>query len=67
MGSHARASERVWYTPKETAEALGVSLSYVARLVRQGRLPAIRTGQRAWHLTAETVLGLAKQRAGSRR
>lgn len=59
---NARANGRQWYTPTEAAKALGMDASALQRRVRSGRVPAVRTGVRAWHLTAETVLALAKQR-----
>lgn len=37
--------------------------SNLAKLVRQGKVEAVRTGKRAWHLTAATVLALAAKRA----
>lgn len=33
---------------RETAEFLGLSMSTVHRLIREGELPAIRIGKRMW-------------------
>lgn len=39
-------SSRLTFTVHETADALGLSVSITYRLIRDGRLPAIRIGRR---------------------
>jgi len=55
---------RQWYTPTEVANVLGLTRQHVCQQVREGRIPAIQTGKRAWHVTRDTVLSLAEERLG---
>lgn len=54
---------RKWYTPTEVAKSLGLSQWSVTRLIRLGRLDAVRTGPHAYHITPEAILKLAHARA----
>jgi excisionase family DNA binding protein len=39
-------SEYYWYSPKEAAERIGLHADTVLRLVKQGKLPAVRISRK---------------------
>lgn len=40
------------YSPKKTADMLGIPVSTIRAAVHSGELPAIRYNQRVWRITA---------------
>lgn len=42
-------------SPIQVAEQLGVSKDTVLRLVRSGKLPAVKVGWRTWRITEESL------------
>ena len=55
---------RGYLTTKEAAERLGVTESHVCRLVRQGRLEAVRVGQRALLIRNASIRTLKRRPPG---
>jgi excisionase family DNA binding protein len=46
LSADAPATARLTYTVEEAAKALGISRGLAYQMVREGRLPALRLGQR---------------------
>lgn len=49
-----RATLERWYSVKEVADALGVSVATVRRLVKRGKLGAVRTGH-LWRIPESSL------------
>lgn len=50
------ATEREFYTPREAAGVLGVSVATVYRLIRSGTVPAVRLSDRITRIPRVALL-----------
>jgi len=58
LSAVAPATARLTYTVEEAAKALGISRGLAYEMVREGRLPALRLGQRRLIIPRAALEGL---------
>lgn len=57
-----KQSEQTAFTASSLAEAAGIDKSYIARLCRQGKIPAIKLNPQTWLIRYEDGAAWLEQR-----